>query len=720
VTEIGLTVAISLAALVFAALLTRWTASFEPSSAEARRLNGAVRRAADALLWGADRATMAIVGVVVVVLFAAHSYSSNVGGPTAGLQMAFHTTLFLATGALGACITAHVATHLARIGSFGTVTAARLNLDTATGTATRAAAAAAFAAVGTSMLSAAVVAILVFTLLGGFAGDTGALVRSTTNVAVLLPAHALGAGVAALVVQRAGAVYRASTRVGAALAGEGQSGLRHDDARNPAMVARLVGNHVGVAAARAVDFHVAISTATAVAGLLGSATYGASGSAALALFPFAVLAFGILASGFGVMVVRHSETESPTWALWRGHATTSVVTLGGLAGASIWLLEDHWELFFLAGAVGFLALVAVTHLGRVRLGRRLGLLRELHDAARLGPAPAITSGLGVGLQTAMTPVVVVGLVLALAWQLGEGSQVPLGGLMGVWTAIMSLLAAGPYLLTVATFGTVTNDSLGVLAMNSATATPSIARHTEQLDEAGFAASLVAHPYLIITSSLIALSVSVVIPAASGATDLGIGAASVNLAKPLVVWGGMMGALSVLAYSGQSIRLVTRAVRDIAAEVDRQLRRFPREHGVLAIPEDFAPSYRACIDLANRRALSGLLLPVGAVVTIPVGIAVVPALLRASEPGISAETLTSFLAVATITGLGSALVVDAAGSLLTAGRRVARQRGRDDDALDSTAAGDAFANILRSGVAAPAALLIKVMAIVTLIVVPFLT
>ncbi len=715
-TEIGLTVAISLAALVFAALLTRWTVSLSLASSDARRLSGAIRRAAEVLLWGGYRAILAVVAVVVVALFAAHGYFSGGINQSAGLQTAFFATLFLTAGATGACATAHVAAHLARIGSFGTVAAARVDLDTATGTATRAAAAATFAAVGTSILSAAIVSLLVFALLGGFSGSADA---ATMGIAMLLPAHALGAGIAALVLQRAGAIYQASSSVGAALAGETHAGLRHDDARNPAIVANLVGNHVGVAATRTLDFHVAISSACAIAGLLGTATYSASGSAALALFPFVVLAFGIVASGFGVMVVRHAENEAPMWALWRGHATTSVVTLGGLAGASIWLLENHWGVFFTAGAVGFVAVGAATHLGRLRVSRQLGLMREQHDAARLGAAPTISSGLGIGLQTALAPVVVTSLVLTITWQLGETSRVPMGGLLGVWTAIMSLLAAGPYLLTVATFGALTHDSLGVAAMIPAPSSAGVDRHTTQLDDAGFAASLVAQPYLIITGSLVALSAAVVLPAAGGVSEA-LGASSIDLAKPLVLWGGVVGALAVLGYSGQAIRVVTRAVRDIAGEVDRQLRRFPREHGAPSIPIDFAPSYRACIDLANRHALSGLVLPVTALMLMPVGIALTPSLLQATDPGVGAEALTAFLAVSAITGLGTAMIIDAASAVLTAGSRLARQRGRDEETHQATAAGGALASILQSAGEAPSMLSIKVMALVTLVVIPFMT
>jgi K(+)-stimulated pyrophosphate-energized sodium pump len=543
---------------------------------------------------------------------------------------------------------------------------------------------------------------------------------ATSAIAFLLPAHALGAGITALVLQRVGAVYRAASDVGAILGGEADAGLRHADARNPATVAALVGNHVGIAATRTVDFHVAVCTANAVAGLLGLTAYASSGSPALALLPFVVLAFGVLASGFGVMVVRHLEHEPPTRALWRGHAATSVVTLGGLAGACIWLLEDHWLSFFAAGSLGVLALAASVHLGRLRLTRRLGFVRELQDAGRAGVAPTISSGLGVGLQTALLPLLAMGLVLSLSWQLGASSRVPMGGFVATWTAIMALLATGPYLLTTATFNALASSSLGIAAMGPAGATNRITQRAQVLDEAGFTADLVAQPYLIVTGSLIALSAALVVPAASGSA--GTSPLRVNLANPLVLWGGIVGTVVVLGYAGQVIRLVTKGVRDVASEVERQLRRFPREHGGPAIPEDFAPSYRACIDLANRYALSGLLLPVATLIAVPAGITVAVAVLRVSDTATGIEALTSFVAISAITGLSAAMVVDTAGTLLSAGRRIARQRGVGSSATETaaTTTGEAIASILRSGAGAPALLTIKVIAVVTLVVAPFVT
>jgi hypothetical protein len=72
----------------------------------------------------------------------------------------------------------------------------------------------------------------------------------------------------------------------------------------------------------------------------------------------------------------------------------------------------------------------------------------------------------------------------------------------------------------------------------------------------------------------------------------------------------------------------------------------------------------------------------------------------------------------MTGLAGAMVVDASGTLLSAGRRIARQRApaTGTDTADATADADAMAGILSSGAGL---LAIKVMAVATLVVVPFL-
>ena len=100
------------------------------------------------------------------------------------------------------------------------------------------------------------------------------------------------------------------------------------------------------------------TVANITAALVATAIYNAehttlAGVLALVTLPLVARAFGVIASGFGVMVVRGDDAHSPVAALWRGHVTTAVIALGGLAGATLWLLGEHfWFPFFAAGALG--------------------------------------------------------------------------------------------------------------------------------------------------------------------------------------------------------------------------------------------------------------------------------------------------------------------------------------------------------------------------------
>ena len=186
---------------------------------------------------------------------------------------------------------------------------------------------------------------------------------------------------------------------------------------------------------------VANITAIVVAAALANAK--PAGAMALVMLPLVVRAFGVVASGFGVMVVRGDDAHSPAAALWRGHVTTAVVALAGLAGASIWLLgERFWLHFFAAGAVGMLALAGVAHAARLRVERRFSPLRDVLDSLRVGGATTIAQGLGVGLEAAFLPTLVVGAAMAAAWQLGATTGLGSGGLLATLTALMAMLALG--------------------------------------------------------------------------------------------------------------------------------------------------------------------------------------------------------------------------------------------------------------------------------------
>jgi K(+)-stimulated pyrophosphate-energized sodium pump len=219
------------------------------------------------------------------------------------------------------------------------------------------------------------------------------------------------------------------------------------------------------------------------------------GALGLALLPVVVRAFGVIACGVGVMVVRVDEQRNPLSALWRGHASTAVISLGGLAGATIWLAGEHWQRFFAAGALGVGAAALAAYATRWRIDRRLGPLREVNESLKTGYAGAVAQGIGIGLESAAAPIVAIGLAMIGAWQIGAGSGIASGGLLGSFTALTTMLASAPYLLAVGTFGAIADNARGIASMSAASVEEQVLQGG-RLDDAGFVAASVAQTYLI--------------------------------------------------------------------------------------------------------------------------------------------------------------------------------------------------------------------------------
>src|SRR5688572_11454535 len=362
-TELGLILGINLAGLAFAGLLIRWLSARDVGNAELRRVSGALQRAAESFLWRECR--LIAIGTIglVLVLFAAYGWRRPSGQ---ALEPAFWSVLGVVLGAASTCAVAHFGARLAAGASVRLLTAARTSLDQALSVLVRAGGATGLLAEAVSVLGVSSLFALLYSMKGGFALGAEQAGQLALRSAALLPGYAVGAVAAALVIQRAGATYHVSSDVAADWAGERDAGLEHDDARNPALVSDLVGDHVGMAVTRTTDLFVSATLGNVAGVIIAAGVYEAnrdqlSGALAVVLLPVVVRAFGLIASAFGIMVVRTSEdTASPAAALWRGHVTTVVVALGGLAGAVYWLLGERQFLSFVPGAaIGLLATTAV-------------------------------------------------------------------------------------------------------------------------------------------------------------------------------------------------------------------------------------------------------------------------------------------------------------------------------------------------------------------------
>jgi Na+/H+-translocating membrane pyrophosphatase len=160
---------------------------------------------------------------------------------------------------------------------------------------------------------------------------------------------------------------------------------------------------------------------------------------------------------------------------------------------------------------------------------------------------------------------------------------------------------------------------------------------------------------------------------------------------------------------------------VSAEVERQLRGFPREHGIAQVPVDYTPSYKSCVELTSSVALRGVLAPIGAGLAVPLllGLAL-RALSRGLSPELPAQGLSWFVVVASLSSLLAALSIDATRAMLGSVRRA--NRGRDGGGGNSSGhviTADAWSDIFGNAAAPALQLLVKATAAAALLITPFL-
>jgi Na+/H+-translocating membrane pyrophosphatase len=132
-----------------------------------------------------------------------------------------------------------------------------------------------------------------------------------------------------------------------------------------------------------------------------------------------------------------------------------------------------------------------------------------------------------------------------------------------------------------------------------------------------------------------------------------------------------------------------------------------------------PSYKTCVEVAELSALRRVSIPVGFALLAPIALGIGLRLMYRSEgPGLVAESLASFVVMASLTGLGAALAIDGARAALGKVRRAIRPR--DGSAgFSASVSADALADILGNAAGPAAQLLVKAAAVTALAMTPLL-
>jgi len=539
-----------------------------------------------------------------------------------------------------------------------------------------------------------------------------------SRIPFMIVGYGFGASFVALFAQLGGGIYTKAADVGADLVGKVEAGIPEDDPRNPAVIADLVGDNVGDCAGRGADLFESTAAENIGAMILGVALIPFFGWKGV-LFPLVARSLGILASICGILVVQCEEHEDPMDALNIGYYLASVLAAAGFVFAAWWLLRspqapNAWLYFSACGLIGILTSQAFVYITQYYTEYKYRPVRTIAEASLTGPATNIIAGVAVGLECTAVPVLVICAAILGSYKLGAMALGAggMGGLFGTAVATMGMLGTAAYILAMDTFGPITDNAGGIVEMSRQS--EEIRKKTDRLDSVGNTTKALTKGYAIGSAALAAfLLFSAYLDEIFNYTARRI---SVDLSKPEVFTGALLGGMLVFLFSSLAIRAVGKAAFAVINEVRRQFKEKP---GIMQGSEQ--PDYGQCVDIVTLGALKAMVLPgllaVGGPVLVGLAYRV---FITESEPTIAAEAVAALLMIGTVAGILVALFLNNSGGAWDNAKKyieTGAHGGKRSEPHKAAVVGDTVGDPFKDTAGPSLHVLIKLLATITLVLAP---
>ncbi|MBE6527701.1 MAG: sodium-translocating pyrophosphatase [Thermoplasmata archaeon] len=593
-------------AVIFAAYFFKSVWKVDKGTPEMQKISNAIETGAMAYL----KRQYKTIGIVIVVLAVVIAL--------AGLNEDFEdylnwkVSIAFVIGAAFSILSGYIGMKVSVNSNIRTASAARTSLNDAFKTSFRGGALSGIAVSALSLIGLFLV-IFVYEMAWGVEDD-----ESLKTTLRLVVGYAFGASFAALFAQLGGGIYTKAADVGADLVGKVEAGIPEDDPRNPAVIADLVGDNVGDCAGRGADIFE--STAAEIIGsmVIGSAVVGMglNFSANWVFLPLVLMAFGLIASLVGILVVRLKDDNADVCSsLNIGYYVTIALNLVFLGLTTYMLLKDEidsWYYFFIAGVVGIALGLAIVYITQYYTGDHKPV-KGIAAASETGAATNVIEGIAMGLESTVLPVVCIVIAIISTYTLGyfaapDFADKMIFGFYGTAVGTIAMLASSAFILAEDTFGPITDNGGGIAEMSNQP--EEVRNRTDKLDSAGNTTKALTKGYAMASAALAAflLFASIAEVVADVKTSKGTPTTlsavfNINIGEPLIFVGALVGAVLVFYFASLAIRAVSKAAGEMIEEVRRQFR---ENKGIMEGTQE--PDYASCVDIATRGALRAMVLP----------------------------------------------------------------------------------------------------------------
>ncbi|KAL2629618.1 hypothetical protein R1flu_014304 [Riccia fluitans] len=622
----------------------------------------------------------------------------------APLANALFTTIAFILGALTSTLSGYLGMKIATYANARTALEARKSVGQAFIVAFRSGAVMGFLLAASGLL-VLFVTILLFKLY--FGNDWVGLYEAITG-------YGLGGSSVALFGRVGGGIYTKAADVGADLVGKVERNIPEDDPRNPAVIADNVGDNVGDIAGMGADLFGSFAESTCAALVISSlSSFGTERSFVAMSYPLLVSAVGIIVCLITTLfatdffVIKNVKQIEPSLKRQLLISTVLMTIAVGIVSklalpdtflinviGKDWLHAKWWHVF-LCVAAGLWAGLIIGYVTEYFTSNTYSPVKEVANSCTTGAATNIIFGLALGYKSVIIPVFAISVAIYIGFSFAA--------MYGIAVAALGMLGTLSTGLAIDAYGPISDNAGGIAEM--AGMRHSVRERTDALDAAGNTTAAIGKGFAIGSAALVSLALF-------GAYVSRAGISIVNVIEAQTFVGLLVGAMLPYWFSAMTMKSVGKAALAMVEEVRNQFNNNP---GIM----DYSvkPDYKRCVAISTDASLKEMIPPGALVMLSPIIVGTL----------FGVNTLAGLLAGALVSGVQIAISAsntggawDNAKKYIEAGASPEAQAlgPKGSDAHKAAVIGDTVGDPLKDTSGPSLNILIKLMAVESLVFAPF--